>query len=272
MSTIYASFSDPTAAENASGALLDHGLAAENLSILVGEGSTYARKFADEDVAKKGITTTTPSDAATGALKGGIAGAGIGAIGLLASMFIPGVGLVLGGGALAIALAGGMGTIGAGVVAGTVVGYLKDQGVTEDLAMTYSTHLDSGGAILAVSVPSGKIAPEEVESLLVKYGAIGLSTLQHQELYGQHGVKRTEPDIREPSGMTFVKDSVTGDRAVIDDSAMTTVTERVIPLDDPTGIGTTVVETDTLVETDPLILKTPLPAAYADRVSKDSWE
>lgn len=60
----------------------------------------------------------------------------------------------MGGGALATALAGMVGTIGAGAVAGAVVGYLKDQGVPDEAITVYRDTFDKGGAILAVAVPA----------------------------------------------------------------------------------------------------------------------
>lgn len=128
--------------------------------------------------AKKGITTTTPEDAGAGAATGVAAGVGIGALAVLASLFIPGVGLVLGGGALATALAGLAGAVGAGAIAGGVVGYLKDQGVPEEAITVYREAFDRGGAILAVAVPP-EFVRADIEAILAKYGAANI------EMYGQ---------------------------------------------------------------------------------------
>ncbi len=132
------------------------------------------------DVAKKGITTTTAADAGAGAIKGAGIGAGVGVIAAIASLLVPGIGLVVGGGALAIALGGLAATAGAGAAAGAVYGYLKDQGVEEHLAKQYSDTLGNGGALLAVQYPSGNVDEPEIRMVLDKYGAssVGLTGRQ----------------------------------------------------------------------------------------------
>ena len=70
--------------------------------------------------AKHGISTTTPEDAGEGAVKGTGIGLGVGILASLAALTVPGVGLVLGGGALAAALGATALTAGAGAIAGGV--------------------------------------------------------------------------------------------------------------------------------------------------------
>ena len=96
MKTVYASFSDHDLAEKATGALLDHGVRAEDISLVASEvtdprvenvavddeyntvavgraGAVYE----DQELgAKTGLSTTTGADAASGAAKG--AGIGLG--------------------------------------------------------------------------------------------------------------------------------------------------------------------------------------------------
>jgi hypothetical protein len=117
-----------------------------------------------------GITTTTAADAGAGAVKGAAAGLGVGILAALAAVFIPGVGLVAGGGALATAMAGAAATAGAGAVAGGVTGWLKDQGVPDDALTVYRDTFDQGGALLAVNVPSD-MPRAEIEAVLAKYNA-----------------------------------------------------------------------------------------------------
>lgn len=128
-----------------------------------------------EASAKHGISTTTSADAGAGALKGTAWGAGIGAVAALASVLVPGFGLVLGGGALAAAIGGFAATTGAGAIAGAVTGYLKDQGVDEHIAEHYDNAIAGGGALLAVTVPSGDVSEEEANMLLNKYGATNVN-------------------------------------------------------------------------------------------------
>ncbi len=192
--TIYASFADATMAERAAGALLDHGVNEDAISLVAHESAfrgrrDYAAHTAtlqertsytlpdsdshddDELDAKTGITTTTPGDAAAGAVKGAAVGLGAGALAAVASLVIPGFGLALGGGALATAIAGAAGATAAGAVAGGVYGFLKDQGVPEDKAMRYEEAYRAGGAILAVRLPSNDVSRPEAEDILAKYGA-----------------------------------------------------------------------------------------------------
>ncbi|MEA2552622.1 MAG: hypothetical protein QOJ65_798 [Fimbriimonadaceae bacterium] len=129
-----------------------------------------------EKSAKHGISTTTPADAGVGAIKGAAVGLGIGALAALASLLIPGVGLVVGGGALATALGGLLGATGAGAIAGAMTGYLKDQGVEEHVAEQYGQAIAQGGAILAVHVPSGDVDEPKARQLLEKYGATNVNT------------------------------------------------------------------------------------------------
>jgi hypothetical protein len=211
--TIYAAFADPGQAEKAAGALLDHGVRPEDLSVVrshsgephitTAQGTIdplpgavagtpgvidpvgdidYATRDRHPDVitdtsgdveasAKQGISTTTAADAGAGAIKGTAWGAGLGAIAVLASLIVPGVGLVLGGGALAAGLGAVAASAGAGAVAGAVTGYLKDQGVDEHVAHHYETTIGAGGALIAVTVPSGEVSEEEARSVIDKYGA-----------------------------------------------------------------------------------------------------
>ena len=184
MSTLYASFVDASAAERAAAALLDHGARAEDISILANNRlptSTPAEDVAEavesEHTAKTGITTTTAADAGLGAAKGTAVGLGVGILAAVASVFIPGLGLVIGGGALATAVAGAAASAGAGAIAGGIAGYLKDQGMGDDLVASYSNAFAAGNAVLSIGVPSGDLSAEEIEPYLTKYGAINVSTV-----------------------------------------------------------------------------------------------
>ena len=182
--TTYASFTDPEMAKKAVGALLDHGVKSEHISIIFPEGyETFTKAHETgtdlEKSAESGLTTTTGADAAEGATKGASMGLIAGTLAALACVFIPGVGIVLGGGALALALGAAAGSTAAGAVAGGVTGYLKDQGMSEDAVETYATVLQSGGALLTVFPSEESISASEVESVLAKYdGHLSLTALR----------------------------------------------------------------------------------------------
>lgn len=176
--TLFASFDSTVTAEKAAAAIMDRGAREQDISVVahhrgdgaveLGHGTSDA-----EEVAKHGLTTTTGADAAMGAAKGLSFGMGLGIIGAIATLFVPGVGLVVGGGALASIIAS---TAAAGAATGGVIGYLKDQGMGEEVAAAYQARVAAGGAILALQVPTGDITEVEAESLLVKYGALGVFT------------------------------------------------------------------------------------------------
>lgn len=129
-----------------------------------------------EAAAKQGISTTTPEDAGAGAVKGAGIGLGIGVAAALASLLVPGVGLVLGGGALASAIGGAALTAGAGAIAGGVTGYLKEQGVPGEAAERYHGAIEHGGAMLSVNIPSGNVDQATAEQVLSKYGAADVNS------------------------------------------------------------------------------------------------
>jgi hypothetical protein len=230
--TIYASFADTALAEKAAGALLDHGVKKEDLTVICNqteidneptyqaqdvdvtpgappvyaadgtlgtsanyvEAGTYAESepatMVESDVdendaadrwdksdssAKEGISTTTGADAGVGAAKGAGIGLGVGALAALASVFVPGVGLVLGGGALAMAIGGAAGSTVAGGAAGAVTGYLKDQGVDQQIAQHYEDGVENGGAFIALTIPSGDVDEAKAGDIMSKYGATNVN-------------------------------------------------------------------------------------------------
>ncbi|AIE87267.1 hypothetical protein [Fimbriimonas ginsengisoli] len=131
-----------------------------------------------EGAAKHGISTTTAADAGSGAKTGAAWGVGLGAVAAIASLLVPGFGWVVGGGALATALAGVAASAGAGAVAGAVTGYLKDQGVEEHIAAHYDNTITGGGALLAVTVPSGNVSETDARRILDKYGATNINAYE----------------------------------------------------------------------------------------------
>jgi uncharacterized membrane protein len=134
------------------------------------DASVYKDSGDLDRAAKQGISTTTPGDAGSGAAKGAGIGLGVGVLAGLASLFIPGVGMVIGGGALATAIGGAVGTTAAGAVAGGVTGYFKEQGVPDDAVQQYSNTLSGQGAVLAIGIPSGKVDEGIARQVVSKYG------------------------------------------------------------------------------------------------------
>jgi hypothetical protein len=176
--TLFATFSTPHDAEQALGALLDHGVDCQDISIVLNDAdrarfdNDHMKTGADiRGTAEHGLTTTTPGDAASGAAKGAGIGLGIGALAAIAAVTLPGIGVILGGGALATALAGVAGATAAGAVAGGSFGYLKDQGVPAESVDFYHNTVKGGGALVSVSVPSGNVKEMEVRDIMSKYAS-----------------------------------------------------------------------------------------------------
>ncbi len=181
---LYASFPNGEMAEKAVGALLDNGVKPEDISLIFNEAYGKTRTGASvtlegKDVvenAKGGITTTTAADAGVGAAKGAGVGLGVGTVALLASLFIPGVGLVTGAGALATAIVAAAGTTAAGAVAGGMVGFLKDQGMPEEAAFKYNQEISGGGAMIAIALPTGEVTQVTIRQILSKYQGTNLNS------------------------------------------------------------------------------------------------
>jgi hypothetical protein len=207
MSTLFASFDTLDQAQKAVGALLDHGAKPEDISLVANEpiDSWRAPKAATEtsaaeSEAKKSITTTTAGDAVIGAEKGALIGVGVGIIAAIAALAVPGVGLVVGGGALAAAIAAAAGTTAAGAVAGGITGYLEDQGMGPETITRYSTVFERGGTILGIGVPSGRLLPEYAEQLLAKYGAADVAVSNStRSLMDRDNSQRQLPLIENPN-------------------------------------------------------------------------
>lgn len=185
MPTITAGFQDFELAVKAGGALLDHGVKKEQFDMLAGkahEGHFQAAGRHLEDLEKKvesGITTTTGSDAVEGATTGARTGIVLGALAGLASLFIPGYGVIVGGGALATAASAAIGTAAGSTLVGGVTGYLKDQGVDDESADHFHQTIVNDGAIIVVHVPRGGVRVAEIRAVLEKYGAVRIHSTEN---------------------------------------------------------------------------------------------
>ncbi len=173
MKTLAATFDDVNRAADCMAALMDHGVGEENLDLVanssIGEMLIKRKHNAYAEKAKEGVTTTTKADAIEGAKQGGLYGLAAGALAGLASLVIPGYGIVLGGGALATALATAIGTGAAGAATGGVTGYLVDLGADEKVVKNVDSVIENGGGLLTVVIShQGAVG---VEKILEKYKA-----------------------------------------------------------------------------------------------------
>ena len=169
---LYCKFLDAAQAEKALAALVDRGADIKDLTAMFPHGyqvRDFTKTAAEQAV--EGITTTTGADAEAGAEKGAAIGMGVGALAAVASLMIPGFGLVTGGSALVTALIGVAGATVGGAVAGGVAGYLQDQGVPYRVALDAEEALKNGIAIIAIDCPTGLLGEFEVMEIISKYHA-----------------------------------------------------------------------------------------------------
>jgi len=170
---VTAIFIDRADAERAANALVDLGAENEHISMLArgdegkitnapvtGDRTTHdlvepARAVGDSGAA---LTTSDEGDAAKGAALGAVAGL---AAGLLA-LTIPGIGLVLAAGPLALAAA-------SGAIAGGVYGGLRDIGIDETAARGYEERLRGGHVLLTAIIPA--MSEAQVRAVLNEHDA-----------------------------------------------------------------------------------------------------
>jgi hypothetical protein len=108
------------------------------------------------------LTTTDEEDVAKGAAVGALAGL---AAGLLA-LTVPGIGLVLAAGPLALAVAGG-------AIAGGVYGGLRDIGIDDHRARGYEARIRGGAVLMTALIPD--IDEGRVRDILREYNAEDIS-------------------------------------------------------------------------------------------------
>jgi len=205
---IHVAFRTHDAASRAVGALLDHGVGAHDISVYVKNlpetWEAPATTGADlESRATQGITLTTSADAVEGATKGAGIGLGIGMLAGLASVIVPGVGVVLGGAALEFAVGGAVAATAAGAIAGGAYGYLRDQGIDEHAARYLSNHLETGGVLVSVSGPSNNVEIDTIQKILTKYAEQQFAVAEIRDESSDEIGEGINPQIYAPSQFLF---------------------------------------------------------------------
>ena len=107
-----------------------------------------------------------------GLIKGGLVGAGAGALLGIAALAIPGVGPFAAAGAIAASAIPEAAAIGAGVgaLAGGVTGLLTEHGVSEEDATYYEARINNGGVFLSVDTSEAGMTRETAEDILYRNG------------------------------------------------------------------------------------------------------
>jgi hypothetical protein len=155
-------FERPEQAGDALLALKEAGFPADDISIITPERETA-------EIRARAPATTATGYASGGAVIGGLLGVVVGWLGALGALAIPGVGPVLGAGALA-AMAGGSAV---GMSVGALGGALVALGVRDEEATWYEHELRRGGTLVAVAA-TGRHA--EARHLLDRAGAYDYET------------------------------------------------------------------------------------------------
>lgn len=174
--SLYASFADSASAQAAASALLALGVDKEDLS-LIGPAQPASTQTAS--------TTSPGKETASGVAAGASVGLAVGALGAFVCLLIPGFGVVLGGGALATALAATAGTAAAGALTGGVTAFLQDRGVEAEVAQAYEQHISGGGSLLEVHLPDDDLPLDAARRILEEHGA---TDIRHTHLDPRRGV------------------------------------------------------------------------------------
>ncbi len=118
-------------------------------------------------------TTTSGSDGGTQEFVGKVAaGAGIGTLLGIAALAIPGVGPLVGAGAIAASAIPGAAVTGAalGGAAGGLEKVMTDHGVGEEDAAYYSGRVHEGGVFVSVDADAAGISPQAAADILSRAG------------------------------------------------------------------------------------------------------
>ncbi len=177
--TIYGVFREPEKADEVVNELKNSGFKNEEISVVVKEreeekSATRSRGVEVARDASSGITT--------GGAIGGIAGLIIG----IAAISVPGIGALLAAGPLALAL--GLGGIGAttlagaitGAAAGGIIGGLVGLGIPQEKARVYEEAVKSGQVLLAVATT--KENEDQAEKVFKKFGAEEVCSIEGKKL------------------------------------------------------------------------------------------
>lgn len=167
LNRVTAVFDSQQQAEQAIQNLRQMGVNDANLSIISRHGENTS-------VTGTGTAAHDAGDTASGATKGLLGGAGVGALFGLAAALIPGVGPFITAGALASTL----GAVGGGMAAGAIVGgttgavagALANSGYEEHEAHYYGNAIEQGGTFVAVDTDGNTVSAQQVQAVLAQYG------------------------------------------------------------------------------------------------------
>jgi uncharacterized membrane protein len=155
--TVAALFDNHTTAYSAVQDLVDHGFARDTIGVM-SRDDTVSDGTATTRVATPGGPSGVAQGAGIGAALGGLSGVIVG----LTALTVPGVGPVIAGGLLALALTGA----GMGALTGGLVGALTEVGIPKEHVHYYSEGLRRGGVLVVVATTD---AMEELALTLLSH-------------------------------------------------------------------------------------------------------
>lgn len=167
LNRVTAVFDSQQQAEQAIQNLRQMGVSDANLSIIARHGN-------ETSTSGGGGVSHGDGDSGSGAAKGLLGGAGVGALFGLAAALIPGIGPFITAGALASTL----GAVGGGMAAGAIVGgttgavagALAKSGYDEHEAHYYGNAIEQGGVFVAVDTDGSVVSAEQIRAVLAQYG------------------------------------------------------------------------------------------------------
>ena len=156
---VSAVFDSREEAERAISELRSAGVNESALSVIGRDGEEHGD--GDDDGANK-----------SGAVKGALAGAGIGGLLGVAALAIPGVGPLAAAGAIAASAVPEAAAIGAavGATAGGLSGLLTKHGVSDDDARYYEDRINQGGIFVSVNTDDAGVSSETAREILYSHG------------------------------------------------------------------------------------------------------
>ena len=188
-SSVVGVFDDSQQADRALEQLRAVGLGPDDVSVMMRDAGTV------DEIVEQTAGSPVAGGASAGATIGGLLGGLAGWMVAAGAIAIPGVGMVVGAGALATTLAG----LALGAATGGIIGGLLGLGVPEEEAKTYEGHVREGRVLVTVH-PRAGITSERAQEIMQAnggydvrvYGAASDESLEQDNLFPGSPVDRDE--------------------------------------------------------------------------------
>ena len=185
----YASFECIVSCGRAVDELLQNGTKPDEISVLlVNHGELKDERSDIHHQAKAGVSVVSLDKPVSSIKRGAAVGLGVGAAAALATIAIPGVGLLIGSGVMTAALTALAGGVGTGAAAGAAVGlvggtgtgnpfgaaseFLAHQGFSEAQIGLASHIVKEGGALVAVTYDGVVVTKKTLQDIVERFGGV----------------------------------------------------------------------------------------------------